>query len=45
MSFWRDTQSGEVLFETMESRVRGRALGLKSLDDDRQVRFTDFRRP
>lgn len=45
MTFWRDAQSGEVLFETMESRVRGRAFGLKSLDDDRNVRFTDFRKP
>jgi len=45
MTFWRDAQSGEVLFETMESRIRGRAFGLKSLDDDHHVRFTDFRRP
>ena len=45
MTFLRDAQSGEVLFETMESHIRGRAFGLKSLDDDRHVRFTDFRRP
>ena len=45
MTFWRDAQSGEVLFETMQSRIRGRAFGIKSLDDDHHVRFTDFRRP
>lgn len=45
MTFWREAQSGEVLLETMESRTRGRAFGIKSLDDDRHVRFTDFRRP
>jgi hypothetical protein len=45
MTFRRHAQSGEVLFETVESRIRGRAFGVKSLDDDRHVRFTDFRRP
>jgi hypothetical protein len=45
MTFLREAQSGEVRFETIESRIRGRAFGLKSLDDDRHIRFTDFRRP
>lgn len=45
MSFRRDPQSGDILFSTIESRVRGRAFGLKSLDDDVLVTFSDFVRP
>ena len=45
MNFRRDPQSGDILFNSIESRVRGRAFGVKSLDDDVVVSFSDFVRP
>ena len=45
MTFQRDRASGDLLPLSIESRVRGRAFGLKSLDDDAVVRYTDYARP
>lgn len=45
MTFQRDRASGDVLPLAIESRIRGRAFGLKSLDDDATVRFSEYVRP
>ncbi|HEU5162869.1 MAG TPA: hypothetical protein VFV54_06980 [Thermoanaerobaculia bacterium] len=45
LTFQRDRATGDLLPLSIESRVRGRAFGLKSLDDDASVRYTDYARP
>ncbi len=42
MSFRRDAEHAVVLPTTMQSRVRGRAMFVKSLDTDVSVAFSDF---
>lgn len=42
LSFDRDSRTGELLPREFRSRVRGRAFGLKSLDDERVTRFSDY---
>jgi hypothetical protein len=45
MTYRRDAATGSILPDSIESRVRGRAFMVKSLDDETVVRFSDFVRP
>jgi hypothetical protein len=42
LNFHRDQSSREIVLGTIEMSTRGRAFLVKSLDDDRVTRFSDF---
>lgn len=44
LQFSRDAESGEIVPSTIQSRIRGRAFLVKSLDDDRTTHYSEFSR-